>query len=117
MTPTAKPPVSGLPEGVVFDHIGVAEEHDFEIVNGVIYQGPRPLAASGVIVKPADGYTFEKKKFDIGAYADTFVPAKIIPATTVHQTVTFTVTNQMDLDAVHQALDALKTLNGFVSAT
>jgi hypothetical protein len=116
MTPTARPLVYGLPAGVELVRIGLAEENDYEIVGNAIYKGPRQLAASGVIVKPADGYTFEKSKFDMNSYSDTYIVTKIIDPTTVKQTVTFTVANQADLDAVHSALEALKKLNGFVSA-
>lgn len=112
----SKPPVAGLPEGVELVKIGVATKDDYEIVGGRILKGPRPLAASGVIVKPAEGYIFVEKKFDIKTYETQYAAVKQIDPATVKETLTFTVDNQGDLDAVNAGLAHLKTLPGFVSS-
>src|ERR1700722_19218456 len=114
MTPTINPPVAGLPTGVELVRLGTASTEDYELVNdsnGVhIYKGPRVGAASGVIVQPADGYSF---RFDIRSMA--YFTVKNIDPKTITATVKFTVTNDYDQQSVEVLLERLKSMAGFVS--
>lgn len=116
------PSIKGLPEGVEFLELGVAGDNDFELVGDLIFKGRRPNAASGVLVKPADGYTFQPSmKADIRNFVlvrgpeNSFMPVKqMAQALTVEATATFAFTNESDKDIAMAAIAELKGLPGFV---
>jgi hypothetical protein len=122
VTPAPPPPplptIKGLPEGVELVHIGAAKEGDYELINEVddqgapvsrIYPGPRLGASSGIIVKPADGYTFVA---DIKTLSYRVVKKLPEPMTiTVHAR--FLVDNQLDADMVDERMEQLKKLPGY----
>jgi len=118
MSASGQSPIKGLPEGVELVQIGVAKADDFELINEVdpktgvsvtrIYQGMRPGAASGVIVKAADGWSFRCDPKTM-----SFFPVKNFPALSITATASFSVTNSFDQDAVKSALEKLKQVPGF----
>lgn len=105
-----EPAMKGLPEGVDFVEFRTAAEEDFELVGGEIFRGHRAGAASGVIVKPAEGYTFRADIRKIG----TYFAVKKLPNTEIVATVKFVVDNSFDLETVNGRLEKLKDLPGFV---
>lgn len=116
MTPTTPSnTIKGLPEGVEMVEIkaGPAGPDEFEILalGGAtqIWKGPHTGAASGIIVKPAPGYTFRQ---DIRTLS--YFPVKTIPSETIQQTVKFIVTTDYDAQTVKDFLEKLKLLPGFV---
>ena len=114
MTPTSNPPVAGLPIGVELVKFGAATADDYELVNELsgtkIYKGPRVGAASGVIVKPADGYAF---RFDIRSLS--YFVVKEIPATTIIINAKFVVTNDFDRQSVDVLLGHIKSMPGYIA--
>ncbi len=118
-----KPVVAGLPEGIDFLKFGVAGDDDFELVGTFIYKGKRPGSASGVLVKPADGYTFQPlQSFDIRAFKlmdgppNTFMPVKQMQVPTmITATIKVAVKDSFEQKIVDDALAALKGLPGFLS--
>lgn len=126
MTPTEQTPAlpwEQAPEGVELYRIGVAGENDFECVGPLIMKGVRPGAASGMIVRPKKGWSFQPLQlFDIkelklvdgpqGAYMA--VKQQEVPLV-ITATLKVQVTNSFDQSIVDKVLDALKTLPGFVS--
>ncbi len=115
---------SGLPEGLEFVRFGAATEDEFELISGKIIKGVRPNAASGVIVKPAAGYTFQPaRKFDFYNYVfvegppNEFTAVKVTTATTIKLSGSFVVTNAEDEATVREALGKLQGLPGCVGVT
>lgn len=113
-------PIKGLPDGVELVKIGVATADDYELINEVdpktgqgiarIYHGVRPGASSGIIVKPAEGWSF---RADIRTMS--FVPVKMFAQPlTISATAKFAVDSDYDEQTVKQALEKLKALPGFV---
>lgn len=123
MTPTEKPAVEGLPEGVELLRFGVAGDDDFELMGSLILKGARPGAASGVLVRPAEGFTFQPSQiFDIREFKmvdgpkGTFMPVKQMEAPLmITATVKLALTNSFEQKIVDDALAALKGLPGFLS--
>lgn len=123
MTPSEQPAVAGMPEGIDLVRIGVAGDEDFELVGTFIYKGTRPGAASGVIVRPAKGFTFQPlQSFDIKAFKlvdgppNTFMVVKQMEIPTmITATVKVAVANSFEQKIVENTLDALKGLPGFLS--
>ncbi len=103
--------------------IGVAGEEDFELVGSLLLKGARPGAASGVIVKPAEGYSFQPAmRADITSLelrpgmAGTYMAVKQNPAPIeITATIKFSVANTFDQKVVEDTLAALKGLPGFIS--
>jgi hypothetical protein len=114
MSTVPTPPVLGLPEGVQLLRIGAAEADDYELVStgGVIqiFKGPRVGAASGVIVVPAEGYSF---RFDIKTYS--YYVVKNLPPTEIHVELVFNVTTDVDSKNIDLLIDRAKMLPGFQS--
>lgn len=118
------PDVKGLPEGVEWDHFGTAGADDFELIGGKIIKGIRPNAASGVIVKPATGYTFQPARwFDIRIYEfvdgnpNEFTVVKTTDPVTIKVAGTYVVTNTDDAKTVRDALAKLSNLPGASGVT
>lgn len=122
MTPAPPPPplptIKGLPEGVELVHIGPAQKDDFELINEIddkglpvsrIYPGPRLGASSGIIVKPAEGYTFVA---DIKTMSYRVVK-KLPEVMTITIHAKFLVDNQLDADVVNDRMEELKKLPGY----
>ncbi len=103
--------IAGLPQGVELVRIGQAGDSDYELIGKLIYKGTRALAASGIIVKPAEGYTFRYMIKDL-AYA----PVKMLPKTEIVATIKFSIEDSFDLQAIDDTLAAMKSMSGFVSA-
>lgn len=123
MTPQ-QPVIKGLPEGLEFVEIGIAGDNDFELVDGIIHKGKRDLAASGVLVKPAAGWTFQPAaRADVRTFTlvpgppDTYMTVKGIETETIKATLIVAVTNQIDKDIALGCIEQLKKLPGFVSLT
>ncbi len=115
MTPTApQPQVAGLPEGVELVGLRAATADDYELVRDDkgphILKGPRAGAASGVIVKPADGYKFV---FDLREYG--FLAIKQIAPKNIVVTAKFTVDNVYDEETINGLIERMKSVPGFVS--
>lgn len=121
MTPA--PPVAGLPEGVELVRIGLAGDEDFELVGGTIFRGKRAGAASGVIVRPAKGYTFQPlqtwggiTQLWIPGPPNAFMVAKQLEVPEmITATLKIAVTDASEKKIVEDALEALKSLPGFMS--
>ena len=115
--PPPLPTIKGLPEGVELVHIAPAKEGDYELINEVengvpvsrIYPGPRLGASSGIIVKPADGYTFVVNIKTL-SYS---VVKKLPEPLTITANAKFVVDNEMDAEAVNDRLEQLKKLPGY----
>ncbi len=120
-----KPAVAGLPEGIdpTSVRIGVAGDEDFELVGGIIYKGKRANAASGVLVKPAEGFTFQPlqiwggiKELWILGPPNTFMPVKQMETPEmITVTLKLAVTNSSEQKVIDDTLSALKGLPGFLS--
>lgn len=113
------PDVSGFPDGLKFIRFGAAKEDEFELLGGKIIKGVRPNAASGVIVEPAEGYTFQPSRwFDIRIYEfvdgnpNEFTAVKATEPTTIKVEGTYVVTNVDDAKTVRDALAKLTNLPG-----
>lgn len=115
-------PIEGLPEGIEAYRFGTAKEDEFELVGGIIFKGERPGAASGVIVRPAKGFTFQPLKIaDIRSFTvvdgapGTYMVVKQEEAKTITATLKVSVSNSFDQSTIDGVLEALKGLPGFVS--
>jgi hypothetical protein len=109
--------IPGMPEGVSAIRFGIASADEFELTmagdNPQIEKGVREGSISQLIVKPAEGYEFV---YDIRRH--TFRPVKkLAEPVTINAAVKFTVTNQIELDAIHDRLDRLKEMPGFQEMT
>lgn len=106
--------IAGLPVGIELVKFDTAGAEDYELISdntGVhIMKGPRIGAASGVIVKPAQGYSF---RYDIRSMS--YFAVKNIPPKTITAVVKFVVTNDYDEQSVEVLMNRLKTMPGFVS--
>lgn len=101
--------IKGLPEGVEVVRIGLAGEDDYELVGDKISKGRRMGAASGVIVKPLEGYSFRFNILDLNYIAvKTFAPLNI------KATASFTVTDSYDKQTVDSYLKRISDIPGFV---
>lgn len=114
--------VPGLPEGIEAYRFGTAAENEFELVGQTIYKGERAGAASGVIVRPAKGYTFQpKRSFDIRNFTvvdgpeGSYMVVKQDEPTVITATLKVSVNNSFDEGVVDSVLSALNSLPGFVS--
>ncbi len=74
-------------------------------------RGPRAGAASGVIVRPANGYAF---RYDIRSLS--YFAVRQIPAKTIVASFKFVVTNDYDAQSVEVLLDRLKSMAGYVTS-
>lgn len=127
MTPTEPKqapaiPIEGLPEGIEAYRFGTAKEDEFELVGAIIYKGERAGAASGVIVRPAKGFTFQPAKISdirnftvIDGPEGTYMVVKQSDPITITATLKVQVTNSFDQGIVDGVLKALEGLPGFVS--
>ncbi len=113
-----------LPEGVEFVRIGVAGDQDFEMVGPVMRKGKRSGAAAGVLVRPAEGYSFQPARvFDINSYTfkdgpeGTYMAVKQFPQPLpIKCSVSFAITNEFDRQIVADVLTKLQALPGYVES-
>jgi len=115
-------PIPNLPEGIEAYDLGVAKEDEFELVGSTIYKGVRPGAASGLLVRPAKGYSFQPAQIaDIRNFTlvpgpeGTYMVVKQEEPTVITVTLKVQVTNSFDEGVVSGVLKALEGLPGFVS--
>lgn len=115
-------PIEGIMEGVEAYRMGTAKDDEFELVGDRIYKGERPGAASGLIVRPAKGWTFQPaQSFDIREFKlvdgppGSYMPVKQEDPITITATLKVQVTNSFDQGIVDSVLKALEGLPGFVS--
>lgn len=94
-----------------------AGDEDFELVGNTILKGKRVGAASGVLVKPSDGYAFRPLMvFDIRDYKlvkgpeGQFMVVKQFPPMEMPVEAKFAVSNSFDQDVVNIIQAALNDL-------
>lgn len=116
-TLTSTPAIAGLPEGVEFVKFAPAGDDDFELVGDSIFKGKRQGAASGVLVKPADGHAFRPLMvFDIRSYTlkpgpeNQFMVVQQFPPEEIAVEAKFSVSNSFDREVIQVIQSALNEI-------